>query len=229
MENRTTSRQQPLCAERLEVLLRRHLRWLRGWLGARLQGVERQDVDDLCQEVLLRAVRGVRGLRDPARFPSWIYRIAGNVLRDHVRKVARKRRETRGVERELLDPRAGTERVDHRDELEHALEAVLTLPARYREPMLLRHVDDLSYEEIGEILGISSGAIHVRISRAREKLRRSPAYGRIRAARPAGPTAGIVDNGSRREAGHHDKAIRVSREALRTSRAPDPTSGGARG
>jgi RNA polymerase sigma-70 factor (ECF subfamily) len=49
----------------------------------------------------------------------------------------------------------------------------LLLPERYREPMLLRHVRDLSYQEIASILGISENAVQVRIFRARQMLRES--------------------------------------------------------
>src|SRR2546426_12483431 len=70
-------------------LVRAHLGWLRGWLGARLRGHEEQELDDLCQEILLKALRGRAMLRMPDRFPAWLYSIATNVWRDYVRKRKR--------------------------------------------------------------------------------------------------------------------------------------------
>ena len=128
---------------------------------------------------LLRAIRGVSGLRDPDRFPSWLYAIANNVLRDFVRDTSRKRREARDFEAEPIDPRDERPSADRHEDLELALEAVLDLPERYREPMLLRHVDDLSYEEISAILRVSPNAVQVRISRARDRLRKSAVYRRL--------------------------------------------------
>jgi RNA polymerase sigma factor (sigma-70 family) len=126
-------------------------------------------------------VRGIGSLRHPGRFAPWLYRIASNVLRDYIRRRGcyRKRPEVRGLDLDLAPAREGSTRTESREELEAALAAVLELPARLREPLLLRHVDDLSYEEIAAILGISANAVQVRIARARERLRRSAVYRRL--------------------------------------------------
>jgi RNA polymerase sigma-70 factor (ECF subfamily) len=154
-----------------ETLVKCNLGWLRGWLAARLSGRDAAEADDLCQEVLLRALRSARALRDPERFPGWLYRIAANVLHDYLRQKARRRRLVRSLEVEVEDPRDAAAAVDLGEELKEALGAVLALPATYREPMLLKHVEDLSYAEIGKILGLSQNAVQVRIFRAREMLR----------------------------------------------------------
>lgn len=152
-------------------LLDQNLRWLRGWLGAQLQGAQGQEVDDACQDIVVRALTHFHKLRDPSKFSAWLYRIAGNVVRDYRRRAARS-----SGRRELLpDDVADSARVDRAletgEELQFVTKKLLALPRRYREPMLLRHVDDLSYAEIGRILGISENTVHVRIFRARKLLR----------------------------------------------------------
>ena len=159
-------------ADSLETLIERNLRWLRGWFGARLRGVRRQDAEDLCQEVLLRVVRGSQFLRAPEKFSPWLYRIANNVLRDYLRKQQTRSRESTGADIEAVDPRdAAEDKLAASEELDRTVGALLELPRRYREPMLLRHVDDLSYAEIGRLLSISENAVQVRIFRARKMLR----------------------------------------------------------
>jgi RNA polymerase sigma-70 factor (ECF subfamily) len=159
--------------ESVEDLLNGNVGWLRGWLGARLSGYQSQDVDDLCQEVLLRALRGARRLRRRDSFPAWLYRIAGNVLRDHLRRTARRRKHQRPLAEDVEDPRSVTRAVDAGDEIRNVIARVLELPGRYREPMILRHVEDLTCAEIGRILRLSENAVQVRIFRARQMLQKA--------------------------------------------------------
>ncbi len=155
-------------------LIRPQLGWLRGWLGARLRGAEEQEIDDLCQDILLRAVRGQAMLRRPERFPAWLYRIAVNVLRDYLRKRKRSRERARiaDLESEPADPRNLEAALERDEELERLVQAVLKLPRIYREPMILRHVQDFSYAEVARILGTTENSVQVRIFRARQLLRR---------------------------------------------------------
>ena len=155
----------------LENLVQENLGWLRGWVGARLHGYKRQDSDDICQEILLRVIRGQGSLRNPDSFAPWLYRIANNVLRDHFRRQVTRRVETIGIEEDPVDLTNTDEKLERDEELHGTIKALLALPRRYRDPMLLRHVDDLSYAEIGKILRISENAVQVRIFRARKMLR----------------------------------------------------------
>ncbi len=155
-----------------EELVRQHLPWLRGWLGARLHGHRRQDVDDLCQDIVLRALSGMHRLRQRERFPAWLYRIANNLLKDYFRRQLRRRKEIQGADVDppgVLDVEAV---VDREDEVRRLLERMSSLPSKYREAMILRHVHDLSYDEIAAILGITANNVQVRIFRARQTLRK---------------------------------------------------------
>jgi RNA polymerase sigma-70 factor (ECF subfamily) len=157
--------------ERLAHLVRENLGWLQGWLRGRVGDPDL--ADDLCQEAFLRALRRVSKLRDPARFPAWLYRIAENTVRDHLRSVARRRNRVTYTDRlEEFDTSApAVEDPARREAAERLLAAIRNLPARLRDPLLLRHSSDLSYAEIARVLGISENAVQVRIFRARKKLR----------------------------------------------------------
>ena len=157
----------------LELLVQENLPWLRGWLGARLRGHRRQDIDDLCQDIMLKAIRGVRKLREIERFSAWLFRIANNCLRDYLRQQQRRTKEVMGLELDLSEAVAENLRPDQDDEIQRLLRAVLALPEKFREPLILRHVQDLSYDEISEILGITKNNVQVRIFRGRQLLKQS--------------------------------------------------------
>src|SRR5262245_2194231 len=94
--------------ERLAALVRDNLGWLRGWLRGRLGDPDL--AHDLCQEAFLRALRRFSGLRDPARFAGWLFRIAENTVRDHLRSEARRRNRVTYTDRlEELDRSAPPE------------------------------------------------------------------------------------------------------------------------
>jgi RNA polymerase sigma-70 factor (ECF subfamily) len=151
-------------------LVEQNLGWLRGWLGARLSGRHRQEVDDLCQEVALHALRGAERLRSPERLVPWLYRIAANVLNDYLRSRAR-RQPMSALSENVPERTDFSARIEEDEEARRLLDLVLELPPRYREPLLLRHAQDLSYAEIARILGLKENAVQVRIFRAREALR----------------------------------------------------------
>lgn len=171
-----------------ERLIAENVGWLRGWVRARVRDPEA--VHDICQEAILKALRSKRALRYLGRFPSWLYRIAANTLRDHLRRAARRKRrisltdDLDALESSIRD----SERLSETEEAERLLAAVDALPPRYREPLVLRHSRDLSYKEIGQILGISENAVQVRIFRARKMLRERLGEGKSEDSAAAGGT-----------------------------------------
>src|ERR1041385_6886566 len=162
-----------------ERLVRENLGWLRGRLRGRTRDAEA--VDDICQDAFLKALARLHDLRDPARFPAWLRKIAENALRDHYRAEARRRARVRFVEEpEDLgvsapepepEAQAGQE-AKGPSEAERLLAAVRALPPRLRDPLLLLHTRRLPYREIAEVLGIRENTVQVRIFRARRLLRK---------------------------------------------------------
>ena len=152
-------------------LVRENLGWLRGWIRGQVSDAEL--VHDLCQETFLKALSNISSLKDTTRFPAWLYRIAQNTLRDHLRRTRRMRRwfrvsggpeEAEAVAAPQEDPGVARDAAD-------VLEKIRSLPPRYRDPLLLLYSEDLSYAEIGKILNVSENTVQVRIFRARKMLR----------------------------------------------------------
>ena len=141
----------------------------------------REDAEDLTQEAFLRAYRALAQY-DPTRpFGAWLYAITARLCIDvhrrrKVRPVSLTRPEegTAAEEREwdIPDTAEGPEaQVERRDEAARLSALVDRLPPDYRLAILLRHSQDLSYEEIAEATGAPLGTVKARIHRARNQLR----------------------------------------------------------
>ena len=152
-----------------EVLVDRHyapcLRY-----AARLLG-NREDAEEACQDAFLRAYRALDSYAESDRFGAWLYRI----LINRCRSFAARRRGTMEDATDsdtlaLLSPSRDPE-VEHlglRDELARAIGQ---LDLEQREAFLLKHVDDMSYDEISAITGVSVSALKMRVKRACDRLR----------------------------------------------------------
>lgn len=143
-------------------------------LCLRLAG-EREAAADLAQEVFLRVYRHVGRFRGGSTLRTWIYRVAVNHCRS---RLARRRPEVSleaRREREPVEPVApgpDPEAVAAGAELDRRLErALATLPPAFREAVVLRDLEGLTYEEIAEVLRLPSGTVRSRIARGREALR----------------------------------------------------------
>lgn len=133
------------------------------------------DAADATQDAYLKAWRGLKGFRGDAQFSTWLYRVASNAAISKHRSRRRKRIHETTVEEERVaqvPSLASTESAAAaRLEVREVERALASLPAVYREAVLLRDVYDLPIEEIAKQLGISQTATKVRIHRGRKKLR----------------------------------------------------------
>jgi len=148
-------------------LYKRYGRLIHGVLLARVPFAE---VDDLVQDVFLRAMRRLDSLREPAAFGGWLVQIARNCAVDfHRRKPAPQ--ET-ADEASTADP--------DRAEALAVLAAIRTLPEAYREPLILRMVEGLTGPEIAGRTGLTHGSGRVNLHRGMKQLReilaRSPKH-----------------------------------------------------
>ena len=149
------------------VLLRRHrddyTRFAVRMLGSRA------DADDVLQGAFVRAFRNLRSCRDPARFGAWLYHIVVNECRTFATRNGRRERRLVRDEaalEQLLAPAGGDAAL--RDEIQHALDR---LAPDLREAFVLKHVEDLSYEEMAELTGAGVSALKMRVKRACDRLR----------------------------------------------------------
>lgn len=154
-------------------------------LCLRLLG-DAEEARDAAQETFLKVYRGLNGFRGEAGLKTWIYRIAINQAMNQRRWWRRRHRDetisldiTRGesdktVGSLLPDSRARSpEALAISGERERqVLRALDQIKQEYRVALILREIEELSYEEIAESLGISIGTVKSRIARGREELRR---------------------------------------------------------
>lgn len=128
-----------------------------------LARVNRQEVEDLVQDVFLTAWRRLEDLRDPAAFGGWIAMIARNRATDvH-------RRSTEFVELPADLPAPGGAPAEA--EAHAALEAIRTLPDAYRETLMLRLVEGLTGPEIAARTGLTPASVRVNLHRGMKMLR----------------------------------------------------------
>ena len=140
------------------------------------------DACDVVQEVFLKVFRKIGSFRGESGLKTWIYRIALNEAHNHSRWHGRHRRREVGLEggedsRGYCDtlPATGDSPFDYvlDRECQRLVEAALAdLSPGFRSVLVLRDIEDLSYEEIAEILQIPLGTVKSRILRGREALRR---------------------------------------------------------
>ncbi|HHS97477.1 MAG TPA: sigma-70 family RNA polymerase sigma factor [Chloroflexi bacterium] len=151
----------------------RYERRIYGYLY-RLVG-NRQWAEDLTQEAFIRAHQSLNQLGPPYDFKSWIYRIAGNLAIDGLRRYKDEislpdwdAGEASAPEPADEHPEADPEQEARREEVRQAVwRALHRLPENYRQILLLRELEGLSYREIAGILGVSLDNVKVTLHRAR--------------------------------------------------------------
>jgi len=144
-----------------------------------------EEARDAAQETFLKIYRGLSGFRGEAGLKTWIYRIAINQAMNQKRWWRRRHRDetisldiTRGQSEATLGsmlPGRGSspEAEAISSEREHSImHALGEIKEEYRIALMLREIEELSYEEIAETLSISIGTVKSRIARGREELRR---------------------------------------------------------
>ena len=133
---------------------------------------------DLTQEVFIKVYNSLARYRSEFKSSTWIYKIAHNAAIDHLRRHAVRgqalvagedceRREV-ALKSLRLTPEQESEKKERCSEIEAVVQ---TLPAAYRELIVLRHSHDLSYDEIAEVTGLPLGTVKNRLFRAREAMR----------------------------------------------------------
>lgn len=139
------------------------------------------DVPDVVQEVFIKIFRNIGNFRGGSTLKTWIYRIAVNEAHNHRRWFARHQqpevgfaaREALGpTEQNITDPgRSPFELALHGETRALVEDALAELNPKFRAAVVLRDIEDLSYEEIAAVLEISLGTVKSRILRGREALR----------------------------------------------------------
>jgi len=135
------------------------------------------DAEDLVQETYVRAIQALGRLREDSNLKGWLFTILRNIWLNQLRKV---RNGPQMVEMEtgngVANDVADTSMNSHdlyvsKMETEQVRAAIQEMPLKFREIILLREYEDLSYQEIAKILNCPVGTVMSRLARARSKLR----------------------------------------------------------
>ncbi len=132
-------------------------------------------VDDLAQEVFIKAYEGLSNFRFQSSFYTWLYRIAVNRSRDEMRK--RKIRKWLPLQ-SMMESRDAefhekmTTQPDSTEAQELVSRGLQQLPEKFRVAVVLKDIDGLSYEQMAEVMQCEIGTVKSRLSRARTMLRR---------------------------------------------------------
>lgn len=127
------------------------------------------DAEEALQDSFVRAFRALGRCDDPARFGAWLFRILINRCRTI---GAQRGRRERVLVASGITPEPGVPHTAERAAWREAIEwALARLSDDHREAFVLKHVEDLSYEEMSELTGVGVSALKMRVKRACEQLR----------------------------------------------------------
>ena len=151
--------------ERYEAKLRRFIH--------RPTNIPDHDADDILQEVFIKAYRNLHNVDSAGSFSAWIYRITRNTVISEFRKKQARPPETI-LDKELIETLKSdislTQSIDNtllKDQLDIAIKK---LPLKYREVIILKYIEEKSYEEISDILRKPAGTVATLLSRAKKQL-----------------------------------------------------------
>lgn len=156
------------------ILVQRHQRRVYNLVLRMLQQPE--EAHEVTQETFLAAWQGLPSFRGQARFSTWLYRIAYNCALKQLDIRKRDQALRQAIQGEHEDRLADQEEqvgaeLETRDRQTVVRQHLANLPSKYRIVLILRHLQDLSYEEMAEILMMPIGTIKTHLFRARNLLK----------------------------------------------------------
>jgi RNA polymerase sigma-70 factor (ECF subfamily) len=151
--------------EIVEYYYPRCLRFARNMLG------NDQDAEEAVQDAFTRVYDSFPRFREDARFDPWLFRILANRCRTSMARSRRHRSVIEYGDLPIMAAAATPEEDFGADWAEEVRVVLETLPSEQREAFLLRHVEDLSYEDIAAVTGAGLSALRMRVKRACDALR----------------------------------------------------------
>lgn len=139
------------------------------------------EAEDAAQETFVRAYMNIHSFDEKRKFSTWLYRIATNLSIDRIRKKKPDYfldAEIKGSDGLTMysqmstDQRLPEEEVESMELQDYIQKQILSLPPKYRSVIVLRYIDELSLQEISEVLDMPIGTVKTRIHRGREALRK---------------------------------------------------------
>jgi len=141
--------------------------------SARRRLATHEDAEEAVQETLLRAFRAMPRFDGEYRLTAWLFRILENVCHDIAAGTARRSLVVEALKDEVSEatPDGPGEHAERLGEAQRMATVLAAIPVPYREAVVLRDVEDLSYAEAAEVLEVSEGALRVRVHRGRKLLK----------------------------------------------------------
>lgn len=135
-----------------------------------------EEATEITQETFLAAWQGLPSFRGDARFPTWLYRIAYNCSLKSLEQRKRDKALQEALQAEQILERADSDtgadaQLEAHDRQAFIQEHLAHLPTKYRIVLILRHLQDMTYEEMAEILTMPIGTIKTHLFRARNLLK----------------------------------------------------------
>lgn len=137
---------------------------------------EREDIQDLVQEVFISSYRNIRSFDPKQRFSPWIYRIAHNAFVNGLRSKIRNPLSLIDFDALVSHPiyEDPVEKEREQAEVKRLIDAGLAqVSEKHREPLILYYLEELSYKEIADVLRVPVSTVGVRIRRGKEELKRA--------------------------------------------------------
>ncbi|MFO0610991.1 MAG: sigma-70 family RNA polymerase sigma factor [Polyangiaceae bacterium] len=145
----------------------------------------REEAEDLAQEVFVQVFKAIEQFRGDSKLSTWIYRIAVNLCKNRTKYLSRRHASDQDdvdamADRAPLSAAKGVSvgDISRPDELVEGMQlevivkrAIQTIDPEFREVLILRDVEDMSYEEIAAVTGLADGTVKSRIHRARAQLK----------------------------------------------------------
>jgi len=150
---------------------------------------DRELAEDVAQETFLRAYKSAARYRQISKFSTWLYTIALNLCRNELRRRKFKTYSLEGMAERDEDSKIRIDIPDEKTQPDLDMErkeagtlvrqAVEKLPEKFKTPLVLRDIQELTYEEISEILNLPEGTVKSRINRGRMRVKEilKPYYG----------------------------------------------------
>ena len=156
------------------LLVQRHQRFVFNLVFRMLEQYE--EANEVTQETFLAAWQGLSGFRRDARFSTWLYRIAYNCALKQLEQRKRDQALQLAIQVEQADQRINNDErvaaeIEAHDRQTIVREHLSKLPAKYRIVLILRHLQEMTYEEMAEILTMPIGTIKTHLFRARNLLK----------------------------------------------------------
>jgi RNA polymerase sigma-70 factor, ECF subfamily len=146
----------------------------------------REEAEDVAQEVFVQVFKAIGSFRGDSKLSTWIFRIAVNLSKNRAKYLSRRHTDMqteldstsdaplRGAKHSAVDPFARPDDLLCGMELQAIVErAIGGLEPDFREVLILRDIEDMSYEDIAEITGLADGTVKSRIHRARSQLKQA--------------------------------------------------------